>query len=219
MNFQKYKMEQLIKRIKDNVNLCWQSFSAKVGGGLIVINKEASMQLQFAYLLKNSMDLAIHHNDEYVRIELETGIPINGRLRECDILIEIKKGEKENFLPIELKCYRMKSASGKLRGAQDLFKFGIYQDLELLESYKISRKSILSGIQLSMTDNRNFAYPQSKEYKSWDYDISHGHKIENGVQLNTPIGGKPKSFELTNRYFFDWKQVGFFYFLKLQGFE
>ena len=54
-------MEDLLNRVKNIIDLCWESFSAKVGGGLINVNKEASMQLNFAYILKNSIDLIIHH--------------------------------------------------------------------------------------------------------------------------------------------------------------
>lgn len=38
-------MEELIIRVRRLIDTCWESFSSKVGGGLIVINKEASMQL------------------------------------------------------------------------------------------------------------------------------------------------------------------------------
>lgn len=209
-------MEELIHRVKRIIDLCWDSFSAKVGCGLIVINKEASMQLQFAYLLKNSLDLVVYHDDESVELELEMGIPVGQKMRICDIIIHIKKENNQIELPIELKCYRnISSSSGKLRGAQDLFKFGVYEDLELLESYVSNGRTL--GLQLTMTDARNFAYPRNKNGKSWDYDISHGFEIDNGKLIETPIGGKPKSIQLHKSYKFQWKEVGSFYFLKIQG--
>ncbi|TYA69983.1 hypothetical protein [Seonamhaeicola marinus] len=208
-------MEQLVHRVKNIVDICWNSFSAKVGCGLISINKEASMQLQFAYLLKNSLDLAVYNNDESVELELETGIPVNGRLRECDIVIRMTKEESKLYLPIEMKCYKTKTSTGKLRGAQDIFKLGVYEDLQLLEAYE--NASYASGIQLTMTDSRNFVYPKSKEAKSWDYDISDGHKIKGGINLNTPIGGKPVNVKLDLDYSFKWAQVNNYYFLKLES--
>lgn len=208
-------MEELIFRVHSIINVCWESFCAKVGCGLVDVNKEASMQLNFAYILKNSIDLIVYHQDEEISIELETGIPINGRLRECDLVVRIKKGEKELDLPIEMKCYRNIASSGKLRGAQDLFKYGVYEDLQLLESYE--SKSMLLGIQLTMTDSRNFVFPKVKKGKSWDYDISDGTRIEKGIELNTPIGGKAKNIKLKYNYNYKWKQVGSFYFLKIQG--
>ncbi|MCF6168001.1 hypothetical protein [Lutibacter sp.] len=208
-------MEELINRVNETINLCWDSFCAKVGGGLINVNKEASMQLNFAYILKNSIDLVIYEQDEEVSIELETGIPINGKLRECDIVVKIEKGKEILYLPIEMKCHKYLASSGKPRGAQDLFKFGVYEDLELLESYV--DKTRLLGIQLTMTNSRNFVFPKRKNGKSWDYDISDGIEIKNGIELNTPIGGNPISLKLTNSYTFKWNQVNEFYFLKLQG--
>lgn len=210
-------MEQLINRVKDVIDVCWDSFSAKVGSGLLLINKEASMQLQFAYILKNSIDLIIHHVNESVSIELETGIQVNGRMRECDIIVHIKKDNEEVILPIEMKCYKTISSSGKLRGAQDLFRYGVYEDLELLESYVNKDKNRLLGIQLTMTDNRNFVYPKSKKGKSWGYDVSDDTIIKNGIEINIPIGGKEASAKLIHNYHFKWVTKGHFYFLKLQG--
>lgn len=208
-------MEELVKRVENIIDFSWHNFSAKVGGGLIDVNKEASMQLHFAYILKNSIDLIIHHKDEVLTVELETGILINGRMRECDIVIKVQKGEEICFLPIEMKCYRTKSSSGGLRGAQDLFRFGVYEDLQLLEFYE--KDNIIDGFQLTMTDSRNFIYPKSKAGKSWDYDISEGTIINKGIVINTPIGGKPASVILKKSYSFNWKNAGDFYFLKLNG--
>lgn len=210
-------MEELLNRVLNTVDICWNSFSAKVGSGLISINKEASMQLQYAYLLKSSIDLAINNKNEHVFIELETGIPVNGRIRECDILIHMTKEQSECFLPIEIKCYKTISSSGNPRGAQDLFRFGVYEDLQLLEGYAFSKPNTLIGIQLTMTDSRNFVYPKSKKGKSWAYDISNGTDIIEGISLSTPIGGKPASISLTKSYKFNWTESGDYFFLKLQG--
>jgi small nuclear ribonucleoprotein (snRNP)-like protein len=166
-------------------------------------------------MLKNSIDIAIYHIDETVIIELETGIQTNGKLRECDIVVEIKKGDLIKKLPIEMKCYRTKSSSGGNRGGQDLFKHGIYEDLELLENY--ANELVLLGVQLSMCDSRQFVHPKNKKGKSWNYDISDETEIRNEVIFNTPINGKPVLLKLFKRYKFKWNEVGNFYFLKLQG--
>lgn len=208
-------MEELLNRVYGIVDTCWQSFTAKVGHGLIKINKEASMQLHFANLLKNSTDLIIYHPDESVYVELETSILSHGKRRECDIVIEVKKGDEKFEIPIEMKCFKNISSSGKARGAGDLFKYGVYEDLQLLESYVIETR--LQGIQLSMTDTRNFVHPKFKNGKSWDYDISDGNTIDGGIHIKTPIGGKAVSIKLTKSYHFNWTKQGNFYFLKIQG--
>ncbi|WP_051931275.1 hypothetical protein [Gillisia sp. Hel_I_29] len=210
-------MKALVKRVYDIIDLCWLSFSAKVGNSLIQINKEASMQLQLAYLLKNTCDLSIYNEDESVRIELETRIVVEGKVKMCDILLHIKKGEKEVLLPIELKCYKTISSSGGPRGAQDIFRCELYKDLELLESYERHNENTVLGVQLTMTDSRNFIYPKSKNFKSWKYDTSHNTLIKDGILIDTPIGGKPVNMILHKTYLFNWTQVGDYYFLKLQG--
>jgi hypothetical protein len=209
-------MEELIQRVRGIINMCWNSFSAKVGGGLIEINKEASMQLHFAYILKNSIDLAVHHLDEFVTVELETGIPINGRLRECDIVIRMKKNSEVSFLPIEMKCYKEYASSGGKREAVDLFFCGVYEDLELLENYS-QNTNYIEGIQLTMTDLRRIVHPNVRRGKYWAYDISDDAFIVNGINLNIPIGGIDVNITLNGSYQFNWVQVNNYYFLRLEN--
>jgi len=209
-------MEQLVNRVKNIVDICWDSFSAKVGCGLIAINKEASMQLQFAYILKNSLDLAVYNDDESVELELETAIPVNGRLRECDIVIQMTKGETELYLPIEMKCYKEYASSGGKRGASDIFMKDVYQDLELLESYS-KNTHYSNGIGLVMTDLGRLVFPKSKNGKKWDYDISEGTFLDGETIRNTPIGGKKVNITLTKSYAFNWIQINNYYFLKLES--
>jgi hypothetical protein len=208
-------MEGLIKRVNDIIEVCWESFSAKIGCGLIVINKEASMQLNFAYLLKNTIDLVIHHEDEKITIELETTISINGRTKECDIVIKIEKADFIFYLPIEMKCYKELASSGGKRGALDIFFKDVHADIELLESYS-KKENFLMGIMLVMTDFRTAIFPNKKSGKFWDYDISHGSEIKGTVIKNTAIGGIPVNIKIDGNYSFDWKEYNKFYFLKLE---
>jgi hypothetical protein len=211
-------MDDLKDRVYHIIDICWNSFRAKVGCGLIDINKEASMQLQFAYLLRNSLDLAVYAKDENITLELERGIKVNGKLRECDLLIKVEKGAAKVLIPIEMKCYKTWSTTGGRRGAQDLFRYGLYQDLQLLENYSSENENTALGVQLTMTDNRNFVYPKSKEYKSWAYDISHDSRITDGKLIEVPIGGDKNAYvKLDKNYHFEWTENGSYYFLKIQG--
>jgi hypothetical protein len=51
-------------RMRAAVSLAWRLFSRKVGDGLLVVHKEASMQLQYAYLLQQLLPLLSFHPDE-----------------------------------------------------------------------------------------------------------------------------------------------------------
>lgn len=207
-------MDEFIERIRAVIDLCWTSFSAKVGNGLIGVNKEASMQLQFAYILKTVIGLSVHSPDETVTVELETGVPVGTRIRECDVVVRIRKGEDFKCLPIELKCYKYLASSGNKRGAVDIFYKDVYADLELLEAYA-NVPSFLPGIQLTMTDFRNIPYPPKMTGKYIDYNITQGATIRGGIHLTTPIGGKEMDIRLSGSYDFRWEQVGKYYFLKL----
>jgi len=209
-------MKDLINRVRDMINSTYLIFSEKVGSGLLNINKEASMQLQYAYLLLRNKDALLHETDEFIEVELETGIAVNGHNRECDIVVYVSKNGETKRIPIELKCYRNIASSGKNRGAHDTFRYTLYQDLELLENY-VSGNTLL-GYQLTMIDVRNFAYPRTKKAKSWAYDISHGHEILNGIHINVPIGGDDDaSVHLEKSYSFSWNEIGNFYFINLKG--
>ncbi len=208
-------MDDLVKRVNDIIEICWESFSAKIGCGLIEINKEASMQLNFAYLLKNTIDLAIHNEDEKITIELETTIQVNGRTKECDIVIKIEKADYIFYLPIEMKCYKELASSGGKRGALDIFFKDVYVDIELLESYS-KKEHFLMGRMLVMTDFRRAIFPEKKNGKFWVYDISHGSEIIGTVIKNTAIGGFDVNIKIDGNYSFNWKEYNNFYFLKLE---
>lgn len=211
-------MDDLVRRINSIINICWESFSAKIGCGLIEINKEASMQLNFAYLLKNTIDLAIHDEDEKITIELETTIRVSGRTKECDIVVKIEKADKILYLPIEMKCYNFLASSGNKRGALDIFCKDVYADLELLESYS-NANNYLNGIQLTMTDYSHVVFPKhnGENPKYRDYNIAEGVIINNGINLTTPIGGKVINITINGSYNFNWKNFGDYYFLKLEN--
>lgn len=208
--------ENLQQRVRNLISLTWKTFSKKVGSELITINKEASMQLQYSNILNQSTNLIMYNKNEDITVELETGLKVDGRMREVDILVNGIESNGEIFnIALELKCYRTRSSSGGLRGAQDVFKKDVYYDLELLEKY-IDQGRAQQGIELVMTDHKNFIDPKSKDAKSWDYDTSDGTQF-NGITLDTPIGGLPVHIELHKSYKFKWVQEGEFWFLELEG--
>ncbi|MDP1593910.1 MAG: hypothetical protein Q8L80_06690, partial [Gallionella sp.] len=79
------KEEAFELRLRGAVSFAWQVFARKVGGGLIPVNKEASMQLQFAYVLKQVIPLTLHNPDEAADIELETGVRTKSGPNNIDI--------------------------------------------------------------------------------------------------------------------------------------
>lgn len=203
------------ERLRHAVTTAWSIFSRKVGGGLIPVNKEASMQLQYAYILRQLLPLVTHLHDETADIELETGVKTSNGTNEIDILLKGNSALGPHNIAIEMKCYRKYASSGGLRGAHDIFMKDVYEDLMILEEY-VSFGIAHRGIALVMNDLERFVSPQRKSGKCWDYDISHGTNIT-GASIDTRIGGKEVSISLSNSYLFSWEKFGDFWFLELEG--
>ena len=204
----------LNERLHQAIALAWTVFSEQVGNGRLQINKEASMQLQYSYILQSLLPMVLHHPDEHASIELETGVQLNDRTREIDLLLEGRQEEHTYRCAVEMKCYRRLASSGKKRGAQDIFRKDVYEDMQLLEQYRQANHAD-AGIALVMTDHRALVHPVSKESKCHDYDIADQATFDGGT-LTTPIGGKSIDITLHDAYRFVWKQVGEFYFLQLE---
>jgi len=207
--------ESFSERMRAAVNLSWIMFSRKVGNGLVPINKEASMQLQYAYVLQQLLPLITFHENESFEIELETGVQLNARGREIDLLFKGEFGEQKYAIAIEMKCYRTLAASGGNRGATDIFMKDVYEDFYLLEQYVLSGFA-QEGVSLVMNDLARLVNPKNKNAKCWDYDISHGTNV-GPVNLTTPIGGKPVNISLEKAYSLNWVKYGNFWFMEAQG--
>ena len=174
-------------RILNCIDSAWNIFANKVGHGLININKEASMQLQFANIIRILLPLCAYAQGERAEVELETAIHDGDRIREADIVIEAFKENDHFRVVIELKCYKSYAASGGKRGAHDIFRKDVYFDIELIGKY-IKNNQVIQGMCFVMTDYKSFVHPEQRRGKRWNYDISNGAKISN-ITVNTLIGG------------------------------
>jgi hypothetical protein len=205
------------ERLRAAISFAWGIFSRKVGAGLISINKEASMQLHYANILSQTLPLVTVEADEASHVELETGVTVEGKSREIDLLVIGLKGETTHRIAIEVKCYRTKAASGGNRGATDIFMKDVYDDLHILERY-CEEKKANRGIALVMNDREGFVNPKKKESKCWDYDISNGHVV-GPVELTTQVDSTktPIHISLNHQYTFSWELHGMFWFSELEG--
>lgn len=202
-------------RLRSAISVAWAVFGRKVGGGLIPVNKEASMQLQYAYVLKQLLPLAIHQAGESADLELETGVRTSSGTNNIDILL---KGASPNGIiqiAIELKCYRTFAASGGPRGAHDIFMKDVYEDLHILEEY-VASGLVSRGVALVMNDLARFVKPKVRTGKCWAYDISDGFTFPGG-KINVSVGGKSVNVDLKHPYAFNWEQFGSFWFMELEG--
>jgi hypothetical protein len=207
--------EDLAVRMRAAISLAWSLLAKKVGGGLIAINKEASLQLQFGYVLQQVLPLITFHKSEQLGLELETGAKIDQSVCEIDVVFTGTSESRTHRIAIELKCYRTLASSGGKRGATDIFMKDVYEDLAVLERY-VECGHANEGVALVMNDMERLVHPTDKTAKCWRYDISYGATF-GPVVLDTPIGGKEVSITLKNRYHLEWRQYGPFWFLEVQG--
>ena len=203
------------RRLRKAVSAAWSVFGRKVGGGLIPINKEASMQLQYAYVLKQLLPMTLQNPDETAELELEVGVKTRTGPNNIDVLVRGRSASVESKIAIEMKCYRKLAASGGLRGAHDIFMKDVYDDLYVLEQY-VSGGVASLGVALVMNELERFVNPSVKAGKSWAYDTSQGHTFRGG-RFTVPIGGKPVDIELARSYSFNWEKYGNFWFCELEG--
>ena len=103
------------------ISLAWSLLAKKVGGDLIAIYKEASLQLQFGYALQQVLPLITFHKSEQLKVELETSTKIGQSVHEIDALFTGTSESPAYRIAVELKCYRTLAASGGPRGASDIF--------------------------------------------------------------------------------------------------
>ena len=210
-------MDTFRARIENFIYDSWKVFAHKAGNEVISVNNDASMQVNYAYLLKKHIDLIIYDKKEKIDIELEHAQMVNKQYKTIDILLKTSNAKETLYIPINLKCYRQSTRSGGKSGASDIFKKEVYAGLELLEQYA-TLPHFAQGYELIMTNVKSLVYaPENQSTKQGDYSISKGHEIKDGIHLPSLIGGKDIDITLNKSYRFEWHQHGNFWFSLIQG--
>jgi len=203
------------KRIRQSLTLAWQIFQAKVGNGLIQVDNEASMQLNYAYILQSLLPLLSFEQDENTQLELEKNVKFDdGSYGKIDLFLTCTKANKKHRIAVEMKCYRERAASGSQRGATDIFMKDVYVDLQILEDY-IAHRKCEETVFFALNDLKRLVYPKDKTAKCWAYDISNDFELVAPLRIRTPIGGKNQNISIRKPYKFKWQSVGSQYFLEL----
>ena len=154
------------ERLRKSITFAWQVFMEKTGSKLLSINKEASMQLHYSYILQQVIPLICLRKGETVNIELETSVKINGRNHEIDLTLDgMNPQGRHHKIAVEMKCYRERTSSGGNRGATDIFMKDVYEDLSFLEEY--CDHVYHQGVALVMNDREGFVFPEKREGKCW----------------------------------------------------
>ncbi|WP_054509243.1 hypothetical protein [Chryseobacterium sp. ERMR1:04] len=196
----------LDEKIQWSIDFAWKICLSKINNNEIKVNKEASLQLHYANILNNILQLVRFSPDERFEIELESSYIINNRQVIADIIIDYKDSKIHKKHSIELKFYKKLAYSGKNRGGSDIFMCEVYKDLHYSELYLINNFVSFTTC-LVLTDYEHFINPKNKASKNWSYDISNNFLSEAKI-YDTSIGGKKILFELKNQYLFSWFNHG-----------
>lgn len=219
--FEIFKNQSIETKLNFLIKMAWEILQRRIEQKFVIINKEASLQLQYANILQSLIDVCQFSDGEIIKVVLEKTVFIqNQKPQEVDIIVETFINNDPYKIAIEMKCYRTKTSSGRARGAQDIFLKDVYEDIEVLENYRRTNTDIKKTYFLLMTDYKNFVFPKDKQAKCWDYDISDGFELKGPKCFTTPIGGKDINISINNSYSFDWTSVAFeegeYYFLCLE---
>lgn len=194
----------LNKRMKWALSTAWETCINRIAAGRILINKESSLQLHYAYILSQFGEMACIEKDEVFRIELET----HHAGKNIDIWCSLHDIEAA----IELKCFRKKS-----NRATDTDMYDVLKDISRLESYaNIDHRRFIC-----LTDNEYYA-KGSHAGHAGSVSIGEGKKYLKQTPIVPTWAGKwkdnsrDKGLILLNDIEFKWNSIKGWYYLFIE---
>lgn len=160
------------ERLNLVIDLAWRLFFERIAEGRIKINKEASMQLHYASILKTVGELYCTLPQETFTLELESAY--GGK--NLDITCTLGS----TSAALELKCFR--KASNR---ALDLDMYDVWTDIKRLselEAFQIRRF-------ICLTDNHKYPHGPHGGYSA-TFSIAEGTSYSQGTELAPPWAGK-----------------------------
>ncbi len=196
-------------RLREIVELAYKSLCGKISGGSIIIENEASLQLQFSSIIKIIAEIYIYKKDEFFSIELEKPVTLskgtfsksNSSKARIDIFISIENlisKEKSNYA-IELKFFK------KANHREPNNRYDVFKDIHNLENYG---EFADVGLLLVATDHKHYISQSNYSKDTSDFDFRDKSKYIKGTKLEYKTSnsyGKP--ITLNNDYSFIWKET------------
>jgi hypothetical protein len=197
------------QRLKEIVKLAFNSLYNKISGGLIVVENEASLQLQLSSTIKTLGELFVYQRDELFSIELEKPVFLSKGSFEkskspnakIDIFISIENistKEKHNCA-IELKFFK------KANHREPNNRYDVFKDISNLENYG---EFTDYGVLIVSTDHEHYISQENYSKDTCDFDFRHNSKYEAGTVLEyrteKPYGDP---IALNGNYEFKWQSA------------
>jgi len=194
-------------RLKQIISLAFKSLYEKINGGLIVVDHEASLQLQLSSILKILGELFIYQRTEIFSIELEKPVTLSeGSFKKSrsskakiDIFISIEniKTKEKHNCAVELKFFK------KANHREPNNRYDVFKDIHNLESYG---EFTDYGVLVVATDHEHYISKEIYSKDTCDFDFRNGSKYEAGQKLEyrtvKPYGNP---IRLKGNYEFKWR--------------
>lgn len=197
------------ERIKQIVEIAYDRLCGKITGQCIEVSNEASLQLQFASILKTLGELYEETPDERFIIELEKNVTLSDGMfvksksekAKIDIwfsLENVKTAEKHSCA-IELKYFK------KANHREPNNRYDVFKDLHNLERYG---EFVDAGYLLVATDHPHYINQEELSPDTRDFDFREGRNYSAGTKLvyrtSSPYG---PPITLKGSYDFRWRAV------------
>jgi len=194
-------------RLKTIMDLSFNCLYEKIDGGLIIVENEASLQLQLSSILKTFGEQFIFKKDELFAIELEKPVKLsegtfnksNSSKARIDIFISIENitTKKKTNCSIELKFFK------KANHREPNNRYDVFKDIQNLENYAEFSNF---GFLLVATDHKHYVEYNNYSNDTADFDFRNNSKYKAGTKLEyktkKPYGSP---IVLQNNYNFTWK--------------
>lgn len=171
-------------RLKEIISLSVNSLYKKINGGVIVVENEASLQLQLASILKSIGEFYLYEQNERFLIELEKPVTLadgyfpksgSGKAK-IDIYISIENiiSKAVSRCAMELKFFK------KSNHREPNNRYDVFRDLSNIEKYT---EVADFGYLLVATDHEHYISQKSYSLNTSDFDFRNGEQYRAGKQL------------------------------------
>lgn len=198
-----------IEKLDRTFAIAYDCLRRKINGGRIQVANEASLQLQFASILKSVGELLEAERDEFFSIELEKPVALTdevfgksgSRNAKIDILFaftNMATGEVHRCA-VEMKFFRRKNHR------EPNNRYDVFSDLNNLESYGAFAERCY---MLVATDHDHYVNQVIYSPSTMGFDFRHGRTYESGTRveyLTEKAYGAP--ITLRGSYKFEWDET------------
>jgi hypothetical protein len=203
------------RRLEEIVKQSYKIVSEKINNGIVIVDVEAGLQLQYAYILKTIGALYEFAPNDRFSIELEKRMQFNAKMKKSgsktakiDIYMELENGNNKCRCAIELKFFK----KGNHREPNN--RYDMFQDLKNLETYK--KNGIDLNYFIVMTDHEHYIEKENYSKDTKDFDMRDGKTYRKGTVLTYNALKSYEDIVLDNDYKFSWNKGKKYYSMLLE---